>query len=110
MNAKIGTLLGVAAERTVTVVRGVTDDQPTAPTPCALIVYGWERVGSGAGRGQPYEPDATLVGAVGAEFRTLAPTARKTGVFGEPVPVAEDAEPFDALLALTGRDPGWSRP
>jgi uncharacterized protein (TIGR03086 family) len=38
----------------------------------------------------------------------LAPTARKTGVFAEPVPVGEGASPFERLLAQTGRDPYWA--
>ncbi|MFE2496777.1 TIGR03086 family metal-binding protein [Streptomyces scopuliridis] len=72
-----------------------------------LAVHGWDLARATA---QPYEPDAALVGMLGAEFGALAPTARKMGVFGEPVPVGEDAGPFEALLAMTGRDPGWSRP
>ncbi|MEV7681712.1 TIGR03086 family metal-binding protein [Streptomyces sp. NPDC088341] len=35
MSDKISKLLEVAADRTVTVVRGITDDQLAAPTPCA---------------------------------------------------------------------------
>ncbi len=38
---------------------------------------------------------------------TLAPTARTTGVFADPVPVGADASPFERLLAQTGRDPYW---
>ncbi|MFE4830844.1 TIGR03086 family metal-binding protein [Streptomyces sp. NPDC056672] len=34
MSDKISKLLEVAADRTVTVVRGITDDQLAAPTPC----------------------------------------------------------------------------
>lgn len=46
---------------------------------------------------------AELSGAV----EELAPTARKMGVFGEPVPTAEGASAFERLLARTGRDPHW---
>ncbi|MFD7090602.1 TIGR03086 family metal-binding protein [Streptomyces sp. NPDC059896] len=187
-NDTISKLLEVAADRTVTVVRNITDDQLTAPTPCAeydvhalvdhlfqvivnfqalaakkdsdfgaapehltgawrdrfadetvrlveawgapgaeegtsgalgmpartvgvmvvgdLAVHGWDLARA---TGQPYEPDAALVGLLGTEFGELAPTARKMGVFGEPVAVGEDAGPFEALLGATGRDPGWSR-
>ncbi|MEV7871125.1 TIGR03086 family metal-binding protein [Streptomyces sp. NPDC088124] len=72
-----------------------------------LTVHAWDLARA---TGQPYEPDASLVGLLTAEFGALAPTARKMGVFGEPVPVAPDAAPFDVLLALTGRDPGWAPP
>ncbi|MGW6605018.1 TIGR03086 family metal-binding protein [Streptomyces sp. NPDC055036] len=189
MNDTISKLLGVAADRTVTVVRNITDDQLTAPTPCAQydvhalvdhlfqvivnfkalaakkdsdfgvapehltgawrdrfadetarLIEAWAEPGAEEGTtgsmalpartvgamvvgdmavhgwdlaratGQPYEPDAALVGMLGAEFGALAPTARKMGMFGEPVPVGEDAGPFETLLAMTGRDPGWGRP
>ncbi|MFD3525201.1 TIGR03086 family metal-binding protein [Streptomyces sp. NPDC058653] len=69
-----------------------------------LTVHAWDLARA---TGQPYEPDPALVRMLAAEFGALAPTARAMGVFGEPVPVGEDATPFDALLAETGRDPGW---
>lgn len=69
-----------------------------------LTVHSWDLARA---TGQPYEPDAAVVRALGAEFAALAPTARAMGVFGEPVPVGEDATPFDSLLAVTGRDPRW---
>ncbi|MFD5334428.1 hypothetical protein [Streptomyces hawaiiensis] len=49
---------------------------------------------------------AELAGAVDE----LAPTARKTGVFGEPVQEGEDASAFERLLARTGRDPRREQP
>ncbi|MFF1961494.1 TIGR03086 family metal-binding protein [Streptomyces sp. NPDC058220] len=189
MSDKISTLLEVAADRAVTVIRALTDDQLTAPTPCSeydvhaladhlfqvvvnfqalaakkdadfgaapehltgewrdrfadetlrlnkawdapgaeegtsggmglpsrtvgamvvgdLTVHGWDLARA---TGQPYEPDAALVAMLGEEFAALAPTARSMGMFGEPVPVADDASPFDVLLAATGRDPHWTRP
>lgn len=72
-----------------------------------LTVHGWDLARA---TGQPYEPDAALVAVLGEEFTALAPTARRMGVFGEPVPVAEEAGPFAVLLGLTGRDPNWTRP
>ncbi|AXG78451.1 TIGR03086 family metal-binding protein [Streptomyces paludis] len=72
-----------------------------------LTVHGWDLARA---TGQPYEPDAAVVAAVGAEFAALAPMARSMGVFGEPVAVAEGAGPFAELLGLTGRDPRWTRP
>ncbi|MFD5114195.1 TIGR03086 family metal-binding protein [Streptomyces sp. NPDC058391] len=189
MSDKISTLLEVAADRAVTVIRALTDDQLAAPTPCSeydvhaladhlfqvvvnfqalaakkdadfgaapehltgewrdrfadetlRLIKAWDAPGAEEGTsgamglpsrtvgamvlgdltvhgwdlaratGQPYEPDAALVAMLGEEFAALAPTARSMGMFGEPVPVAEDASPFDVLLAATGRDPHWTRP
>ncbi|MGW2053495.1 TIGR03086 family metal-binding protein [Streptomyces sp. NPDC001840] len=189
MSDKISRLLEAAADRTVTVVHGITDEQLGAPTPCSeydvralaahlfqvvvnfqalaakreadfgvppeplegawrdrfaeetvRLIEAWDAPGAEEGTsgamgfpartvgamvlgdlavhgwdlaratGQPYEPAGVLLDVVGEEFRALAPMGRKMGVFGEPVPVAEDASPFDALLAAMGRDPGWARP
>ncbi|MFJ3509668.1 TIGR03086 family metal-binding protein [Streptomyces luteogriseus] len=53
--------------------------------------------------GADEEVVAELTGAVDE----LTPTARRMGVFGEPVPVGEGASAFERLLARTGRDPHW---
>ncbi|MFJ8002130.1 hypothetical protein ACIQ7D_34335 [Streptomyces sp. NPDC096310] len=71
--------------------------------PRDLTVHAWDLARA---TGQPYEPEAALVGVLVAEFGALAPTARRMGMSGEPV--AEGAAPFDVLLALTGRGPGWT--
>ncbi|WP_046507923.1 TIGR03086 family metal-binding protein [Streptomyces odonnellii] len=189
MSDKISNMLEAAADRTVTVVRGITDEQLGAPTPCSeydvralaahlfqvvvnfqalaakkdadftvppeplegawrerfaeetvRLVEAWDAPGADEGTtgamglpartvgamvlgdltlhgwdlaratGQPYEPAGVLLDVVGEEFRALAPMGREMGMFGEPVPVAEDATPFEVLLAETGRDPGWTRP
>lgn len=72
-----------------------------------LTVHSWDLARA---TGQPYEPDAAVVRMLNDEFAALAPTARSMNVFGEAFPVGEDATPFEVLLALTGRDPGWRRP
>ncbi|MFJ1745874.1 TIGR03086 family metal-binding protein [Streptomyces sp. NPDC088116] len=189
MSEKISRLLEMAADRTVPVVRGITDAQLTAPTPCSAydvhaladhlfqvlvnfqvlaargetdfgaapehlegewrdrfadetvrLVAAWDAPGAEEGTtgamgmpartvgamalgdltvhgwdlaratGQPYEPDPAVVDMLRVDFGALAPKAREMGVFGEPVPVGADAGPFETLLALTGRDPGWARP
>ncbi|MFC8147431.1 hypothetical protein ACFUKV_37685 [Streptomyces paradoxus] len=46
---------------------------------------------------------AELAGAVDEP----ALTARRMGVFGEPVREGEDASAFERLLARTGREPHW---
>jgi uncharacterized protein (TIGR03086 family) len=69
-----------------------------------LTVHAWDLARATGQDFTPYEPSLpTLVEG----WRQLAPTGRKMGVFGEPFPVPEGASPFDELLALSGRDPGW---
>ncbi|KAF4408822.1 MULTISPECIES: TIGR03086 family metal-binding protein [Streptomyces] len=53
------------------------------------------------------EPDPAVLDDVEALAATMAPTGRKRGAFGEPVPVPESAPRFDRLLGFIGRDPGW---
>lgn len=72
-----------------------------------LTVHSWDLARA---TGQPYEPDAAVVRMLNEEFAALAPTARSMNVFGEAFPVGEGAGPFEVLLAVTGRDPGWGRP
>ncbi|MFE2213666.1 TIGR03086 family metal-binding protein [Streptomyces canus] len=70
-----------------------------------LTVHVWDLARA---TGQAYGPaDSAVVEELTAAVAQLAPTARKMGVFREPVPVAEDAPAFEQLLAGTGRDPGW---
>ncbi|MFE5841295.1 TIGR03086 family metal-binding protein [Streptomyces niveus] len=69
-----------------------------------LAVHSWDLARA---TGQPYEPAAAVVAALGEEFTALAPTARAMNVFGAPFPVGQDATPFESLLAETGRDPAW---
>lgn len=69
-----------------------------------LAVHGWDLARA---TGQDFTPDPAMAGELDALVRQLAPQARQMGVFGEPVPVPPDANGFDRLLGLTGRDPGW---
>lgn len=76
-----------------------------------LTVHPWDLARA---TGQEYpigDPEelAAVVRQLTATVAELAPTAKATGVFGDPVPVAEDAPPFERLLAQTGRDPHWAR-
>ncbi|MEU0942588.1 TIGR03086 family metal-binding protein [Streptomyces canus] len=70
-----------------------------------LTVHVWDLARA---TGQEYGvPDEAVVAELTGAVAELAPTARKMGVFGEPVAVAEGASAFERLLAGTGRDPGW---
>ncbi|NSC20307.1 TIGR03086 family protein [Streptomyces albus subsp. chlorinus] len=70
-----------------------------------LVVHGWDLARA---TGQDYRPDQAALGEVRPAFQEMAPMARKAGAFGEEVPVASDATPFEKLLAGTGRDPHWA--
>ncbi|MFE1837086.1 TIGR03086 family metal-binding protein [Streptomyces sviceus] len=70
-----------------------------------LTVHVWDLARA---TGQEYgAPDEAVVAELTGAVAELAPTARKMGVFGEPVAVAEGASAFERLLAGTGRDPRW---
>lgn len=72
-----------------------------------LTVHVWDLARS---TGQEYgAPDEAVVARLADAVAELEPTARKMGVFGEAVPVAEGASEFEGLLARTGREPGWDK-
>ncbi|MFG2649734.1 TIGR03086 family metal-binding protein [Streptomyces sp. NPDC048436] len=87
-------------------------DMPARTVGCMalldLTVHAWDLARA---TGQEYEP-APESGDVIATLREavagLAPTARKMGVFGEPIAAPDDATELERLLAETGRDPRWS--
>ncbi|MBZ9644422.1 TIGR03086 family metal-binding protein [Streptomyces sp. PSKA30] len=73
-----------------------------------LTVHVWDLARA---TGQEYRADGgvePVLEQLTGTVAELAPTARKTGVFAEPVPVGEQASPFERLLAQTGRDPHWA--
>jgi uncharacterized protein (TIGR03086 family) len=74
-----------------------------------VVIHGWDLA---AATGQDYEPGADAVEvALGFVEPVVAGAPGGTpGLFGPPVPVAEDAGPFARLLGLTGRDPAWRPP
>jgi uncharacterized protein (TIGR03086 family) len=71
-----------------------------------VVVHGWDLA---VATGQPYDPPLPAVeGALGFVGPSVAAAPQGTpGLFGPPVPVADDAPPLHRLLGLTGRDPGW---
>jgi uncharacterized protein (TIGR03086 family) len=70
-----------------------------------LTIHGWDLARA---TGRPYTPDPAAVTELFVLAEQMGPMARETKQFGEPVPVPDDAPPFDRLLAATGRDPRWS--
>jgi uncharacterized protein (TIGR03086 family) len=68
-----------------------------------LVVHGWDiAVATGQVCTPTDDEVATATGVV-----STFPAPRDGSLFGPIVPVADDAPPFDRLLGLTGRDPGW---
>ncbi|MEU0355515.1 TIGR03086 family metal-binding protein [Streptomyces cyaneofuscatus] len=72
-----------------------------------LTVHAWDLARA---TGAEFVPDPGVVEEVGPGLATLAPQAREMKVFGEPFPVGAGATAFERVLAVTGRDPGWSGP
>ncbi len=71
-----------------------------------LVLHGWDLA---VATGQPYEPtDAEMA----VQVEMLAPSAEANpdgvpGLYGPPVSTSS-GRPFDRILALAGRDPGWT--
>ncbi|MFE9023383.1 TIGR03086 family metal-binding protein [Streptomyces sp. NPDC007808] len=71
-----------------------------------LTVHVWD-LARATGQDEPGADEAVVAELAGA-VDELAPTARRMGVFGEPVPEPAGASAFERLLARTGRDPHWA--
>ncbi|MFE2039337.1 TIGR03086 family metal-binding protein [Streptomyces sp. NPDC059477] len=72
-----------------------------------LTVHMWDLARATGGDYPVDEELAPVVAQLTVTVAGLAPTARASGVFGEPVEVGEDATAFERLLGRTGRDPYW---
>lgn len=70
------------------------------------VVHGWDL---SRATGHPLAVAPEVVKALFTAVQGTAEQAREMKVFGAEVPCAEDAPALDRLLALTGRDPAWSR-
>jgi uncharacterized protein (TIGR03086 family) len=72
-----------------------------------LTVHPWDLARA---TGQEFTAEPAVIASLHGMVEQMGPQARKTGVFGEPVPTAPDASDLDRLLGRTGRHPNWSRP
>lgn len=70
-----------------------------------LVVHGWDLARS-AGVDSEFSDDV-LAGALAA-VRSMAELGRGMGVFGQQIHLDDEASLLDRIVALTGRDPGWS--
>ncbi|WP_432053935.1 TIGR03086 family metal-binding protein [Streptomyces sp. bgisy022] len=74
-----------------------------------LLVHGWDLARA---TGRDYAPDPAALAASHAFLRAAAEESggAGNGIFGPVVPVPADAPLLDRTVALSGRDPGWTRP
>jgi uncharacterized protein (TIGR03086 family) len=74
-----------------------------------VVVHGWDLAKA---TGQPYDPDENAVLACLGFAQSFEPPAEGSGngLYGPPVPVADDARSLDRLAGATGRDPHWTPP
>lgn len=72
-----------------------------------LTVHAWDLARA---TGQEFVPDEAVLDEIGPQLAAMAPMAREAKAFGDPHPVPDGARPFEKVLALTGRDPGWRPP
>ncbi|MFD4986552.1 TIGR03086 family metal-binding protein [Streptomyces sp. NPDC058374] len=71
-----------------------------------LVVHGWDLARA---TGQPYAPDPAGLEVSYAMLSAAAESGEESaGLFGPPVPVAENASLLDRVVALSGRDPAWT--
>ncbi|WP_069742090.1 TIGR03086 family metal-binding protein [Streptomyces sp. EN23] len=70
-----------------------------------LTVHAWDLARATGG---DFVPERSVLDEVGPGLAAMAPQARQMRMFGEPFPVPESATAFERLLAVTGRDPGWT--
>lgn len=73
-----------------------------------LVVHGWDLARA---TGQEFRCDPVSTEAVlGFTEATARPgeAAGRAGIFGPPVPVADDAPLLDRALGFAGRDPAWT--
>lgn len=72
-----------------------------------LVVHGWDVARS---TNQPFACDEESLRAIEATVRQFrgGVDGAIPGLFGPAVPVPEDAPTLDRVVALTGRDPGWT--
>jgi uncharacterized protein (TIGR03086 family) len=71
-----------------------------------MVLHGWDLA---AATGQRYAVDDAAAAAALAAIEANADLFRQYKGFAEPVAVPDGAPVLDRALALSGRDPGWSR-
>jgi uncharacterized protein (TIGR03086 family) len=72
-----------------------------------LVLHAWDL---SVATGRVHRPDEVSLGVV-EQFVASFPAdpAARGGIFGPPLPFPADADRFDKVLAMAGRDPRWGR-
>ena len=70
-----------------------------------MVVHGWDLA---VATGQGYELDASTAQVCWEHVSVFLQGAPLPALWGPPVGVGEDAPLLDRIVAMTGRDPGWS--
>lgn len=70
-----------------------------------VVIHGWDLA---IATGQRYEVPEDVLDAVLSHVAAFAAEGPVEGLFGAPVPVAEDAPLIHRTVALTGREPAWA--
>ena len=71
-----------------------------------VVVHGWDLARA---TGRPYAVDDDVLAAVLPHVTEFAAGPPVEGLFAAAVPVNDDAPLLDRVIALTGRDPAWTR-
>ena len=71
-----------------------------------LVIHGWDLARA---TNQPADFDGPELEAVYGMVQQFRSSGIE-GLFGPPVPVADDAALLDRIVGLAGRDPGWEPP
>ena len=71
-----------------------------------VVVHGWDVAVATA---QPYVVDADTAAALLAHLTAFTAAGPVEGLFGPAVDIGSGESEFDRALALSGRDPAWSR-
>ena len=84
----------------------------TLPAPIAgqvalneLVVHGWDLARA---TGQAFDPAESVVRGSYELLAASTEPARREPIFGQVVPVPDDAPLLDRAIGLSGRDPAWS--
>ncbi|MGR4878166.1 TIGR03086 family metal-binding protein [Streptomyces sp. LARHCF249] len=72
-----------------------------------LVIHGWDLARA---TGQEYAPDQAALHASYAFLLAALEDEGRADIFGEVVPVPDDAPLLDRAVGLSGRDPGWTPP
>lgn len=71
-----------------------------------VVVHGWDVA---VATGQAYVVDDDTAAVLLDHLSAFTAAGPVEGLFGPPVEVGDDAGDFERALALSGRDPAWSR-